>query len=91
MDNETQSTTNSRTYHSNGETGRHNAYGWIKPIATACYLCGKKAFNTPVEGFQVRDCDRCEQPVCEDCAEVDCGGEGEGVQWICDSFKGGCR
>ncbi len=70
---------------------RHNSYGWIKPTADACYLCGKKEYATPVDGFQVRECERCERSVCQECAEIDCGGEGEGVSWICDSLKGGCR
>jgi hypothetical protein len=67
---------------------RHNAYGFVRPDADACYLCGRKEFTTPVEGFQVRECDRCERLVCEKCAEVDCGGEGEGVSWQCE---GRCR
>lgn len=73
------------------EVARHSAYGFVRPDADACYRCGRKEFTTPVEGFQVRSCDRCERLVCELCAEVDCGGEGEGVSWICDSLKGGCK
>lgn len=30
---------------------RHNSYGWIKPNADACSICGKKEFATPVDGI----------------------------------------
>lgn len=71
---------------------RHNAFAGIKPDALACYLCGRREYSVPIaDEFPVRDCDRCERPVCELCAEIDCGGEGEGVSWLCDSLKGGCR
>lgn len=69
------------------ETQRHNAYSWIKPDAAACHLCGKKGFATPVDGFQVKECDKCERPVCQECAEVDYDGDSEGfrnTQWQCE-------
>jgi hypothetical protein len=59
-----------------------------------CYLCGFAAsFNIDC---QVQECDRCERPVCSECAEVDydfVGDPGRYVncQWICDSLKGGCK
>lgn len=68
------------------EVEKHNAYSWIKPDAAQCYLCGRKAFATPVDGFQVSDCDKCERPVCQECAEVDYDGDSEGfrnTQWEC--------
>lgn len=61
----------------------HNAYAWISPDADACELCGRKSFATPVDGFQVQECDNCQRLVCEIHADVDCGGEGEGCQWRC--------
>lgn len=71
----------------------HNSYGWIKPDAGTCHLCGKKEFATPVDGFQVQDCDRCELPVCEECCESDYDLVGDPgayhcTQWIC---SGGCE
>jgi hypothetical protein len=67
----------------------HNSYGWIRPDADACYLCGKKEYATPVDGFQVCECDKCERPVCENCAEtdVDCVGDPPQyvtTQWQCE-------
>lgn len=67
---------------------RHNAYGWIKPDATACHLCGKKEYATPVDGFQVQECDRCGRPVCENDAESDYDMVGDplrfvNTQWVC--------
>jgi hypothetical protein len=66
---------------------RHNAYGWVRPDAATCYLCGKKEYITPVDGFQVQDCDECSRPICEQCAEVDYDGDSEGfrnTQWQCE-------
>ncbi len=60
-----------------------------------CYLCGREesGFNwTHVQG-----CDKCERPVCDECAEVDYDFVGDpgryvNTQWICDSLKyGGCK
>jgi hypothetical protein len=70
---------------------RHNAYGWIRPDADACYVCGRKAFATPVDGFVVSDCDKCGQPICQECAEVDYDSSSEGyrcTQWQCEA---GCK
>ncbi len=58
-----------------------------------CYLCGREE-ETFV--LVVNECDRCERPVCDECAEVDydfVGDPGRYVncQWICDSLKGGCK
>lgn len=70
---------------------QHNIYGWIRPDADACEVCGRKEFTTPVDGFQVRACDRCERFICELHAEADGGGEGERVSWICgDEARGSC-
>lgn len=48
-----------------------------------CYQCGKmESHYRPI-----RDCRKCEHPVCIDCAEVDYGGgyDGRGIsQWDCD-------
>lgn len=68
------------------EVERHNAYSWVKPDATACVLCGKKTFNTPVEGFQVIECFHCAREICEDCADIEGGGGDDGSQlsgWNC--------
>lgn len=69
---------------------RHNAYGWIRPDAETCHLCGRKAFATPVDGFVVIDCFKCQRPLCQECAEVDGSGGDDGSllsQWEC---RGGC-
>lgn len=69
------------------EVDRHNAYAWVKPDAAQCHLCERKEFATPVDGFQVQDCDKCGRPVCERCAEVDYDGDSEGfrnTQWQCE-------
>lgn len=70
------------------EVQRHNAYGWIRPDAIACYLCGRKEFATPVDGFSVRNCGKCDRPVCQNCAETDADCVGDPprfvlVQWQC--------
>jgi hypothetical protein len=70
---------------------RHNAYGWVKPAADACEICGRKSFDTPVEGFQVRECARCEKLICENDADTnaDCDQDGYFMtEWTC---KGGCK
>ena|ERR1044071_7446537 len=63
------------------DTARHNAYGWIKPDAATCYICGKKEYATPVDGFHVKECGKCERLVCEHCAEVDA--DERSIQWQC--------
>lgn len=69
------------------EVIRHNDYAWIRPDAEACYLCGRKEFATPVDGFQVRPCGKCERPVCERCAETDADCDQDGyhtTSWQCE-------
>lgn len=60
-----------------------------------CYLCGREEWTDRAGyGFIVRDCDECERPVCEECAETDADCDQDGyfqTQWICDSLKGGCK
>lgn len=71
-------------------TERHNSYGWIKPNADACEVCGKKEFATPVDGFVVRECTNCERLICEDHADTDADCDQDGfftTSWTC---KGGC-
>lgn len=69
-------------------TEAHNSYAWIKPDAEACHLCGKKEFSTPVDGFQVEECDKCERPICQECCESDYDLQGDPgtfvcTQWVC--------
>lgn len=59
-----------------------------------CSLCERE--ENGWSGRMVQDCDKCEQTICGDCAEVDydCVGDPPryiNTQWICDSLKGGCR
>lgn len=61
-----------------------------------CYLCGKSERRSYCDDFNVHECDKCERPVCQNCAEVDydCVGDPAtfvNCSWICDSLKGGCR
>lgn len=70
---------------------RHNSYGWIKPNADACSICGKKEFATPVDGFVVRECTNCERLICEDHADTDADCDQDGyftTSWTC---KDGCE
>lgn len=72
--------------HEPSATEKHNSYSWIKPDADACEICGKKAFATPVDGFEVRECTNCSRPVCQECVDVDCDSDGEGyfvTSWVC--------
>lgn len=65
---------------------RHNAYGWIKPDAEACCQCGRKEYATPVDGFIVRPCLKCERSLGECCADIDYGGGDDGsrlTSWNC--------
>lgn len=71
------------------EADRHNAYAWVKPDAAKCYLCNKAEFATPVDGFQVQNCDKCARPVCQSCAETDYDAQGDpsefiNTQWQCE-------
>jgi hypothetical protein len=64
----------------------HNAYSWIKPTADACEVCGRKEFATPVDGFVVRECTRCERLICEKCADTDADSDQDGyftTSWTC--------
>lgn len=59
-----------------------------------CSICNRE--ENLRAGIQVKECDRCNKPVCGMCAEVDydCVGNPPqyvNTQWICDSLKGGCR
>ena len=68
------------------ETDRHNAYGWIKPTADACEICGKKEYATPVNGFQVKPCGCRERLICEDHADTDADCDQYGyfaTSWTC--------
>jgi hypothetical protein len=61
-------------------------------MTTTCYICKR----TESRDLQINDCDLCERSVCGNCAEVDYDAIGDpltfvNTQWICDSFKGGCR
>lgn len=61
-----------------------------------CYLCHKYERHAYGDSFAVNQCDRCEEYVCQNCAEVDYDMVGDpphyvNTQWICDSLKGGCR
>jgi len=61
-----------------------------------CYICGGLAYHAYGDSFAVRECQRCERPVCENCAEMDADCVGDPPRyvltaWLCDSLKGGCR
>ena len=36
-----------------------------------CYLCAKPEHHAYADNFDVRECQRCDQPVCQNCAEMD--------------------
>lgn len=66
---------------------RHNAYGWIRPDADACEICQRKAYATPVDGFMVRECTRCERLICEECSDADADCDQDGyflTSWVCN-------
>lgn len=69
----------------------HNTYGWIRPDADACEICGRKAYATPVDGFVVRECTQCERLICEEHADADADCDQDGyflTSWVC---SGGCK
>jgi hypothetical protein len=56
-----------------------------------CSVCNREASRDN----QVKDCDKCEHPVCGECAEVDYDMVDDppsyvNTQWQHDSLKGGC-
>lgn len=57
-----------------------------------CYLCGKKPWSDRAGyGFSIHQCDRCDEDVCENCADMDADCDQDGffiTQWIC---AGGCK
>jgi hypothetical protein len=63
-------------------------------MPNTCHICGKSAYHDRAGyGFIVNDCDKCEQPVCENCCECDYDLQGDpgrfvNMQWIC---AGGCK
>lgn len=52
-----------------------------------CFICGKSEWRDRAGyGFIVRECDRCQREICEDCAEIDADGSSDGyrlTQWEC--------
>lgn len=52
-----------------------------------CYICGKKEWADPAGyGFQVNPCDKCQQPICENCVTDDYDyrdGSYRCIQWVC--------
>lgn len=58
-----------------------------------CHRCGKHEWYQYPSCLQVQPCDKCERPVCGNCAEVDYDGTEDGYTccwWACDSLEGGC-
>jgi hypothetical protein len=62
---------------------------------STCYLCHRNEGRGP-DGLQINQCDRCDQDVCANCAEVDYDMVGDpphyvNTQWICDSIRNPCQ
>lgn len=54
-----------------------------------CKTCGKKAWEDGHAGvaFQVKECDDCELPTCETCAEPDYDLQGDPPQYVCTGWQ----
>lgn len=60
--------------------------------ADSCHLCGKAPWvSKACESFEVRQCQKCEREVCQECCEMDADSDQDGFficQWIC---REGCE